>query len=709
MKKIEMSKVLFQEDGQIRNWTVPIVLFLIIFAGYGLYLNHLNFFWDDWSFIWTNHFQGLDGLKNIFFTRPMRAYIEAIEYQVIGVNPFAWQLYALFLRWGASISLWWFLHQLWKEHPLTNFMIALLYSVYPGFSQQFIALTYHYMWLLQAVLFISFGLMVRAIKVRKFFFIGMGFALVLSAIQLFAIEYMFGTELLRSMFIWLALASEVQPPKEQIRLTVLYSLPFWAITMVYVYWRMFIFEFPYYQPTLLSLIISNPILGLRGLVTLILDSFKTTTIGAWENALQVSINSWGTSRFSTIYPILLIASLLLLIFFQNSILGLLQKQNQSKAKRIFGLKLVIIGMIGFLFAGIPYYISGLKVSSSFEEDRLAISYLFSISILISGLINLFRDSKQGIVLSAVLASLALGTQFYFSAMFRAEAESLTSFAWQLSWRIPALQKNTALLTDNLAFKFNDDEALTYLMNWMYDPQNGSPHFPYSVQLLQKRLGKEIPALEKGQKIKSNAYWVADFNGSTDNAILIYYNPPSCLKIIDPQYDKGILFAPVYTISHDLAVIKDPQFLSPLASQAMTLSNVGLINPSPEHVARPPKDIFKDDPKTTWCYFFQNAELARQQGDWEQVASIAKEASDGKFYPQDLSENLPFIEAYGMLGRWEEFETLFTSLSNSVPALNPALCGILSRVNNSNEITSKEDRLLSRLSRDISCVLSLTSP
>ena len=705
MKRISQLKFLYREDGEIRAWTVPIVLFLVVFAAYGLYFNHLGFYWDDWSFTWTHYFQGLAGLKTLFFTRPLRAFIENAEYQLIGLNPSLWQLYSIGLRWLASISLWWFLRQLWKEQNLSSFMIALIYSVYPGFSQQSISVTYHYMWLFQTVLFISFGMMVRAIKNKDFFYIGMVIALVLSAIQLFAIEYMFGTELLRVLFIWIAVIPLYQTRKERIRSTLLYISPFWILTLIYLYWRVFIFKFPYYQPSLFRLMMSDPTSGIRELAGLISDAFKVTTFGAWENSLQVSINTWGMTRFSTIYPILLIASLLLLIFYQNNFVNSPSKQYRIKAQLVTSWQLIAIGLFGFLLAGIPYYVTGLKVSSSFEDDRLAISYIFSISILLSGLINLFRDSKQSIVLVSALASLALGAQFYNAATYRSEADSVNSLAWQLSWRIPALKENTALLTDNLGFKFNDDEALTYLINWIYAPQNGSTHFPYSVQLLEKRLGKEIPALSKNQDIYANSYLVADFKGKTDNSILFYYNPPSCLKILDPEYDQGIIFAPIYTISHDRAVVKSPQILSPLASQALKLSNVSLINPLPAHIARPPLAVFKDDPKTTWCYFFQKAEVARQIGDWEQVAAIAGEAAKGKFYPQDLSENLPFIEAYGRLGRWDEFERSFYSVSNSVPALNPALCGILSRAKDTIPSSQEGSTLITQMKKDAYCTSS----
>ena len=98
MKRISQLKFLYQEDGEIRAWTVPVVLFLVVFAAYGLYFNHLGFYWDDWSFTWTHYFQGLAGLKTLFFTRPLRAFIENAEYQLIGTQS---QFMATLLDWSA--------------------------------------------------------------------------------------------------------------------------------------------------------------------------------------------------------------------------------------------------------------------------------------------------------------------------------------------------------------------------------------------------------------------------------------------------------------------------------------------------------------------------------------------------------------------------------------------------------------------------------
>jgi hypothetical protein len=61
----------------------------------------------------------------------------------------------------------------------------------------------------------------------------------------------------------------------------------------------------------------------------------------------------------------------------------------------------------------------------------------------------------------------------------------------------------------------------------------------------------------------------------------------------------------------------------------------------------PKDLFGKEPLHTWCYFYEKAELARQAGDWLQVAKLGDKAIGQGYAPSDPYEWLPFIEAYAL--------------------------------------------------------------
>lgn len=53
---------------------------------------------------------------------------------------------------------------------------------------------------------------------------------------------------------------------------------------------------------------------------------------------------------------------------------------------------------------------------------------------------------------------------------------------------------------------------------------------------------------------------------------------------------------------------------------------------------------------------------------------------------DLSEYLIFVEAYARLERWEDVHRLLQRVSDPAPFLNPALCAIFDRVEQSSSIS-----------------------
>jgi hypothetical protein len=68
--------------------------------------------------------------------------------------------------------------------------------------------------------------------------------------------------------------------------------------------------------------------------------------------------------------------------------------------------------------------------------------------------------------------------------------------------------------------------------------------------------------------------------------------------------------------------------------------------------RPPEHVFGAEIPRGWCYYYEKADLARQNGDWAEVTRLGDEAFSGADYPNDPLERFPFIEGYAHTGRWE---------------------------------------------------------
>ena len=67
----------------------------------------------------------------------------------------------------------------------------------------------------------------------------------------------------------------------------------------------------------------------------------------------------------------------------------------------------------------------------------------------------------------------------------------------------------------------------------------------------------------------------------------------------------------------------------------------------------PTKYFGPEPAHTWCYYFEQAELARQFDDWDEVIRLYQSASSAGYSALLPSENLVFIEAFA---RSENTET-----------------------------------------------------
>ena len=66
-------------------------------------------------------------------------------------------------------------------------------------------------------------------------------------------------------------------------------------------------------------------------------------------------------------------------------------------------------------------------------------------------------------------------------------------------------------------------------------------------------------------------------------------------------------------------------------------------------AEPLPAIFGEEPAHGWCYYFQQADLARQRGDWQAVADLYAEAQAQGLAAADVLEWLPFYQAFSALG------------------------------------------------------------
>jgi len=205
----------------------------------------------------------------------------------------------------------------------------------------------------------------------------------------------------------------------------------------------------------------------------------------------------------------------------------------------------------------------------------------------------------------------------------------------MSWRIPAITPGTLLLTPELPFNFYSDNSLTAPLNWIYAPQNKTQELPYTIFNLDARLYKQMNNFERGIPIQGD-YRAMNFSGSTSQVLGYFFKPPRCVTIIDPSIEQLIPSGELYV--PEALALSETKWIQPDQSASITL----------------PTQYYGEKPAPSWCYYFEKADLARQFGNWDEIAYLGEQAKSypSKLTPENAIELTTFVEGYVKTELWK---------------------------------------------------------
>ncbi len=653
-----MRKILFSER------TVPFALLLTCILAYGLLIPWLGFFWDDWPYIWFAKTLGASGFMDVFsHDRPFLALLYSINLPTLGTNPIVWQIFALIWRWLATLIFWMVFRLLWPNRPRQAVWTAMLFAVYPGFGQQWISVIYSEAFILLSAFLGSLAMMLAVIRKKIPFWPGTIAAVLLSAFNLFSTEYFFGLELLRPLLIWWVVGESISDWRANLKKSALNWLPYLLVLVVYTVWRVFLFQSSNYQISAMESLATTPQSTIAGM----LKSFGSNLVlGGWlawnqifspPNALDFQILT--TQLFWLVVAAVFVYSFVYLI---NVHFSPKPANDEIDHPEKWGWKAVLLGGMCLLAGGIPFWIANLPLTLVFPWDRFTLALMTGSVILLVGLLEVFiRTSRQKIVLFSILISLASGWQFYNANTFRREWEISRDFFWQLSWRVPGLKPNTLLLTHEFPFRYYSDNSLTAPINWMYAPEFEGRDMPYMLNYLSVRLKNSLPSAKPDLPVEQS-YRALTFKGNTSNSLALYLKTNNCLKVMDP----------IFTNADSIPGL--PYKMEP----AIPISNLDLIDTNPEKPVTPAPQ-YGPEPGHTWCYYYQKADLARQNGDWQEAARLGDEALEKGFLPNTPTEWPVLIEAYGHVENWTMATKLTEDAYATDQSLRPALCSVWERI------------------------------
>ena len=322
-----------------------------------------------------------------------------------------------------------------------------------------------------------------------------------------------------------------------------------------------------------------------------------------------------------------------------------------------------MGIAGLLVGGWPFWAAGYPIGLEFPWDRFTLAMMFGASLLLTGLIGfLIRQPVLRLVLLSILVGLAMGLQFQHANTYRREWNTQRNFFWQWSWRAPAIAPGTTILTSELPFVHYTDNSLAAPFHWLYAPDSTARTMDYMFYNIDARLGLTLAGLEAGLPIEQ-VYRATTFTGTTSQVLVVTYQPPGCLVVYDP--------------ARHARVPQKPKYIG----DVMDISDPGLVLAEAAQPATPEQAYFGSEPAPNWCYYYEKAELALQNEEWEQVASLADQAFDlgTPLYEVNAPETLPFIEGYAHTGQWEKASKTTLDAEKLTFRMQRSLCDAWERI------------------------------
>ena len=597
----------------------PLLFAVITIISYGLLLPFTGFYWDDWPFAWIAKFLGPAEFNPAF--APFRPFLGPIFYfttSLVPPVPLYWQIFALIIRFIIGLAAFWAFKQIFPKQQRIAFIATLLILVFPGYSQHWVALTHINQELIPFIFYLlSFGFTFKALREGEAVYTVI--ALLLQLCGIFPTEYFFGLEGLRFLFLFFFFDGNLI---ERFIKTLKIWWPYLLIWILNAAWLFYYYKFGPYN--------SYEVNATQSFTLLIF--LKEALDALWKAGFYI----WGQVLVLTFSTLPAPASLLSLGLSALSLTLLTPYLLRSApvdetSEKVLPISFIVIGIIGILLGRLPSLAASLPLTLQSSFDRFMVSMMIGGSLFVIGLVELLvRNSCAKMIVFSILISLGIGQQFFNANIFRRDWEDQRNIYWQMTWRIPAMQPSTVLLTDQMPIDYETDLSFTAPINWMYAPDYTRSDLPYMLLYTEKRIGGgTLPSLEPNVQI-FYPYRTVNFESTTSNAITIYMPRNGCLRVLDPARGDKQTYAKLDAVLTNAIPISDP-------SRIITATD------------SPAIPMFFSEPEHEWCYYFTKAELAQQQGDYEEVVFLGNEAISSGFKPQDQNEWLVFIDGYARVG------------------------------------------------------------
>lgn len=611
----------------------PLLITVVTLATYGILLPRLGFYRDDWYLLATAQSEGPAGIIALFqIDRPLIGYLYALAFRLLDTSPLAWQMAALTLRLLGNLSFWQLLRRLWPMLQAENLAIALLFSVYPGYSVQPNAGVYSTDLAANAAALLSFVLMIAAIRSRRpaGWILFSGVAGVLELLYLGIFESAIGMEVARLVIAWYVIW---QRDHAGLRLTSWRALKadllYISMAAAFLIWRLFIFQSTRRATNLDVLIGRYGTLPLRSALSVAIETLKDvieTTVLAWSVPFYQFV---AGSNYRDLAIALGMAFLVILCFLFLA-KGALQTgpTPHGEGRPIAQAHMIGIGALIVIFALLPIDLAGRNVLFADQWDRYTLYASSGVALIVGGAIFRLLGSSASRVTLVALVGMSVVVHYLSAASYR-DLWTVQRDLWQqMVWRAPGIKSGTMLFVALPNGGYQEGYEIYGPANMIYFPGQS---LKLGADVINAATATNLQ-LQKNRQHFDRSVLVED---NYRNALVaVYPGPGSCLHVLDGRKVE----LP--------GLIEDS-----LAADIASYSRIEMID-----VSAKPADLpafLGGHTPGVWCHYYQRMNLARQKGEWAEVARLADEALSADVSPEDVSEWMPALEAYATLGRVQD--------------------------------------------------------
>jgi len=615
----------------------PEIIFLLLISAV-VYLPNvggLTYFKDDWYYAYDGMLAGGKIFHAMFsIDRPARGYFFEIYYSLFGAQPFPYHISAYLWRALSGVGALWLFHILWDKERKFAFFVALLFTIYPGYYWWVSAIEYQPMIASLALQVFSIALTLKALQVESrrsqvAYLVG---AILTGWAYIALVDYAIGMETFRWLCVYLLINRTRQTNPFWMKIRDSFSALSWnlLIPIGFPLWRIFFFQNQREATDVslqLSAFFNAPAETGAHWFIQIFNSLLNLGILAWVNQFP---HFFFAMRLRDVGLGALFAALVLALVFAAE-KTLRDDQTSGAESTTWAHEAFWLGSLGMALGILPVIMANRYINlegfSHYALPASLASAFFMASFI--GLLSA-RRIQTGIMFSIIAFSAMAHYGISVSALN--EETAIRKFWRQFNWRVPALASDITLVINYPSSAIGDDgNGVLEAANMIYfpTPQNQIPvHYNVSAITLN---GENLQDVVVGKLYQETQYRSHTMNLNYQNVLVVSQpTPTSCVHVIDG--------------TQPIISALDPPTVS-LAAPASNIENA-LVDAKP---LVPQEFAFGAEPEHTWCYYYEKADLALQQGDWKKTAALGEEALRLNYHPQDQSEWLPFLKAYALVG------------------------------------------------------------